>query len=153
MPGETPQPEPCQVDFYLLGEDAPEAGKLACRLALMAWERKQKIFIITPTESDGKQLDDLMWQYPEGRFLPHSMMGGEDSDKVPVHIGTLSDLNPTDVVINLCPEAVPHPERFSRLLEIVPYANNERQASRVKYKTYRNSGISPQTHEMNTHIR
>ena len=153
MSGESTQPEPCQVDFYLLGEAAPEAGKLACRLALMAWERNQSVFIVTPSESAGEQLDGLMWQYPEGRFLPHSRAGDKDSDKVPVHIGTLSDLNPADVVINLCPEAVPQPERFSRLLEIVPHAVNERQASRVKYKTYRNSGITPQTHEMNTPTR
>jgi DNA polymerase-3 subunit chi len=148
MPDETSHSEPCQVDFYLLGQAAPEAGKLACRLALMAWERKQKIFIITASETAGEQLDALMWQYPEGRFLPHTRTGDKDSGKAPVHIGTLSDLNPTDVVINLCPEAVPQPERFSRLLEIVPFANDERQASRVKYKTYRNLGLNPQTHEI-----
>ena len=72
MSGETTQPEPCQVDFYLLSDSAPEAGKLACRLAVMAWERKQNIFIIAATEAAGEQLDALMWQYPEGRFLPHS---------------------------------------------------------------------------------
>ncbi len=70
--------------------------------------------------------------------------------RAPVNIGTLSGLNPTDVVINLCPEAVPQPERFNRVLEIVPYAENERQASRVKYKAYLNQGIKPQTHEIST---
>lgn len=149
MSSETDKPEPCQVDFYLLGASSSGADKLICRLALMAWERKQKIFIITATESSGKQLGELMWQYPEGRFLPHSGVNDQDSGKAPVNIGTLSSLNPTDVVINLCPEAVPQPERFSRVLEIVPYAENERQASRVKYKTYRNLGLQPQTHEIN----
>ena len=149
MSSETTKPEPCQVDFYLLGASSSGADKLACRLALMAWERKQKVFIITATESSGKQLGELMWQYPEGRFLPHSGVNDQDSGKAPVYIGTLSGLNPTDVVIDLCPEAVPQPERFSRVLEIVPYAENERQASRVKYKTYRNQGIKPQTHEIN----
>jgi len=115
----------------------------------MAWERKQKIFIITATESYGKKLGELMWQYPEGRFLPHAGANGNNSGKAPVYIGTLSGLKPTDVVINLCPEAVPQPERFSRVLEIVPYAENERQASRVKYKTYRNLGLEPKTHEIN----
>ena len=149
MSSEATNTESCQVDFYLLGESSPEAGNLACRLALMAWERKQEIFIITATEASGKQLDELMWQYPEGRFLPHAGANDPDSGKSPVNIGTLSSLNPTDVVINLCPEVVPQPERFSRVLEIVPYAENERQASRVKYKTYRNLGLKPQTHEIN----
>jgi DNA polymerase IIIc chi subunit len=107
LSSETTRPEPCQVDFYLLGASSSGADKLACRLALMAWERKQKIFIITASESSGKQLGELMWQYPDGRFLPHTGANEEDSGKAPVNIGTLSGLNPTDVVINLCPEAVP----------------------------------------------
>jgi len=149
LSSETDKPELCQVDFYLLGASSSGADKLACRLALMAWERKQRIFIITANESSGKQLGELMWQYPDGRFLPHTGASEEDSGKAPVNIGTLSGLNPTDVVINLCPEAVPQPERFSRVLEIVPYAESERQASRVKYKTYLNQGIKPQTHNIN----
>ena len=115
----------------------------------MAWERKQKIFIITATEVSAEQLDELMWQYPEGRFLPHARVNDRDSAKAAVNIGTLSDLNPTDVVINLCLEAVPQTERFSRVLEIVPFADGERQASRVKYKTYLNHGLKPRTHEIN----
>ena len=123
---------------------------MACGLALMAWERKQKIFIITATEHAAEQLDEKMWQHPQGRFLPHARAGSQDSARALVNIGTLSALNPADVVINLCPEVVPQPERFSRILEIVPYANDEREASRVKYKTYRNLGITPRTQEINT---
>ncbi len=141
--------EPCQVDFYLLGRSAPEASKLACRLALMAWERKQQIFIITATESAGQQLGELMWQYPQGRFLPHAEAGGIDCTTAPVNIGPLCVLKPADVVINLCHEAVPEPERFSRVLEIVPFADDERDASRVKYKNYRKLGLKPRTHEIN----
>jgi DNA polymerase-3 subunit chi len=139
----------CQVDFYLLGESSPEADYVACRLALMTWERKQKVHVITATKEASEQLDKLMWQYPEGRFLPHAITGDKDSARAPVHIGTLSSLNPTDVVINLCTNAVPDPERFSRILEIVPFAENERQASREKFRTYRNLGITPRTNEIN----
>ena len=114
----------------------------------MAWEQKQKIYVITTTEAAGKHLAEVMWQYPEGRFLPHTAAGEQDACKAPVNIGTLSGLNPTDVVINLCPEAVPQPERFSRILEIVPSASDEREASRAKFKTYRNLGITPRTHEI-----
>jgi DNA polymerase-3 subunit chi len=142
-------PESCQVDFYLLGESSPGAAKLACRLALMALERNQKIFIIAASETSGDELDELMWQYPKGRFIPHARSGAEDSARAPVNIGTLTGLNPADVVINLCSEAVPQPERFARVLEIVPAADNEKEASRVKYRIYRNLGLNPRTHEIN----
>ncbi len=99
-----------------------------------------------------------MWQYPEGRFLPHTMTGlvqtdlpkGANAGKAPINIGTLSSLSPADVVINLCPEAVPQPQRFSRVLEIVPFATDEREASRMKYKSYRNLGLNPRMQEINS---
>lgn len=149
MSGELTHPESCQVDFYLLGQSSPGANKLACRLAMMALERKQRIFVVTTSEASSEQLDELMWQYPDGRFIPHARVEDQDAAKAPVNIGGLSGLNPADVVINLCPEAIPQPERFSRVLEIVPYAIDERDASRVKYKIYRNLGLDPQTHEIN----
>ena len=141
--------EPTQVDFYLLSDTSQQAGKFTCRLAMMAWERQQRIYIIAETDSSVKQLDEQMWQLPEQRFLPHSTAGESNAGKAPVIIGTLPGLKPTDVVINLCNDAVPQPERFKRVLEIVPFADNERQASRVKYKIYRNLGLKPRTHEIN----
>ena len=120
---------------------------MACHLAVMAWERNQTVYIITATDKAGEQLSELMWQYPEGRFLPHAVTGSQDCSHTPVNIGKLSGLNPSDVVINLCEEAVPDPQRFIRILEIVPFAADQRQASSVKYKTYRKLGLKPQTHE------
>jgi len=89
-----------------------------------------------------------MWQHPDQRFLPHTTLDDPNAVKAPVVIGTLCRLKPTDVVINLCPDVVPHTERFRRILEIVPYADNERQTSRAKYKAYRNLGLKPQPHEI-----
>jgi DNA polymerase-3 subunit chi len=150
LSSDTTSAKPCQVDFYLLEESSPQPASVACRLALMAWERQQKVFIITSTETTAEQLDEQMWQQPEGRFLPHTRAGSQDSSKAAVNIGLLSALNLADVVINLCPEAVPQPERFSRILEIVPFVNNEREASRVKYRTYRDLGITPHMQEIST---
>ncbi len=115
---------------------------------MMAWERKQKVYILAATDSEISQLDELLWQHPDRRFLPHSRADTAHRCKAPVTIGTVSHLNPTDVVINLCQQAVPQPERFSRVLEIVPYSETERIASREKYRTYRNNGITPGTHEI-----
>jgi len=94
-------------------------------------------------------LDELMWQNPQGRFLPHTSADDPQAGKAPVNIGAISGLKTTDVVINLCSEAIPQPDRFSRVLEIVPFVPEEREASRVKYKSYRKLGLNPRTHEIN----
>jgi DNA polymerase-3 subunit chi len=153
LSGDSIKNEPCQVDFYLLGQSSPETTKFACDLALMTSERNQKTFVITQTKAESEQLDKLMWHYPAGRFLPHARADDQESGKVPVIIGLLSDLYPIDVVINLCAEAVPQPERFSRILEFVPYADDEKQASRVKFTIYRDQGLKPRTSEASTPSR
>jgi DNA polymerase-3 subunit chi len=137
----------CQVDFYVLTEAAVQPAEMACTLALTMLERDQRVYITTETETAGRQLDELLWQYPEGRFLPHALADSADAGKAMINIGTLSTLNPVDVVINLCPEAIPQPERFSRILEIVPFADENRETSRAKYRTYREDGLTPRTQE------
>jgi len=147
-PAETNQ-DTCQVDFYLLKEAALGAAQFACRLALMAWQQNQKVLVTCASAADMQKLDELMWQQPPGRFLPHCTCIDENAAKTAVNIGGFSDLHPTDVVINLCPDPVPDPARFKRLLEIVPYDASDREASRTKYKTYREQGLKPQTNEIN----
>ncbi len=140
----------CQVDFYVLKESIADPNRVACSLALTMLERNQRVFVITGTETTSQQLDELMWQHPDGRFLPHALADSVDAGKAMVNIGTLSTLKPVDVVINLCPEAIPQPERFSRILEIVPYADEDRKASRVKFRAYLDNGLTPRTQETST---
>ncbi len=132
----------------MLKSTSNNTHEYACQLALMTWERKLRAYVIVATETLVRQLDEQMWQHPDKRFLPHGTSEGPNAGKAPIIIGTLSGLNQTDVVINLCQQAIPHPERFKRVLEIVPFAEAERQASRVKFKTYRNLGLKPQTNEI-----
>jgi len=136
----------CQVDFYVLTRPTQSPGELACMLAMMAWEQGHRVCVRTESQSEARTLDQQMWDVPPGRFLPH----GQGEDKAPVCITARSEDIPKnrDLVINLCTEAVPDAEQFRRLLEIVPADSDQRTASREKFKTYRDRGLSPETHQM-----
>ena len=138
----------CQVDFYELARATQSAEQLACRLAMMAWEQGYRIAVCLGDGDAVRRLDEFMWEEPPGRFLPHA--SGEDDGAAPVQImaGNRSIAAHRDLVINLCPEAVPEPGRFTRLCEIVPFEPAQRTASRVKFRTYRDSGLSPEHHKM-----
>jgi DNA polymerase-3 subunit chi len=138
----------CQVDFYVLASASHSAEKLACRLAMMAWEQGHRVSVRTELESDVRILDELMWDAPPGRFLPHET--GENAAAAPVAIGAQSEEIPDDrdVVINLATAAVPEPSRFKRLLEIVPGDTEQRSASRLKFREYRNLGLDPVSHSI-----
>jgi DNA polymerase-3 subunit chi len=143
-------PTECRVDFYVLAASAPSAGHLACRLCLKAWEEGHLVTVLASGEDEARLLDELMWDFPAGRFLPHEL-GQVDGD-VPVAILSGSELITTtrDVVVNLTSEPVPEPARFRRLLEIVPADKRMREASRIKFRAYRNLGLEPHHHEMQT---
>jgi DNA polymerase-3 subunit chi len=136
----------CQIDFYVLARPDQSAEQLACRLAMMAWEQGHRVLVLTQNENDADSLDQIMWDFPPGRFLPHCR--GQADPESPVSIGTQVPETRFDreVVINLSDTVVAEPRRFRRLLEIVPGAEHERQASRQKFREYRNQGLDPANH-------
>jgi len=140
----------CQVDFYVLAESAPSAGHLACRLCLKAWEEGHLVTVLAPSDDDARQLDQLMWEFPAGRFLPHQR-GPADRD-VPIAILSPRQALPEDrdVIVNLTADPIPQPARFRRLLEIVPADTALRASSRTKYREYQRLGLNPNHHEMQT---
>jgi DNA polymerase-3 subunit chi len=140
--------DPCQVDFYVLADPALSAGRLACSLCLMAWEQGHRVAVLAGDEQGASALDELMWDYPPGRFLPHAF-GAEDA-AAPVSIVLAPDqlAQEHDVIINLAETAVPEPDRFRRLLEIVPADARQRAASRDKFRQYRNQGLSLASHDI-----
>lgn len=141
-------PASCQVDFYILQNATLSASGLACRLALMAWEQGHRVAIMTDDAEQARLLDEMMWEHPPGRFLPHSLGPGDSVS--PVQIGAAGDAigSDRDLIINLTAREFPDPERFSRLLEIVPARDAERTASRNKFKAYRGRGLTPVVHKM-----
>lgn len=141
-------PADCQVDFYVLAESAPSAGHLACRLCLKAWEEGHRVTVLTSSDEEARLLDELMWEFPAGRFIPHER--GPAVAEAAIAICTGSEPLPAgrDVIVNLSAEAIPDPGRFRRLLEIVPADNSLREASRTKFREYRRLGLQPQHHQI-----
>jgi len=141
--------DPCQIDFYVLADRTVSAELLVCRLALMAWEHGHRTAVVVEDEAQARYWDSLMWEIPEGRFLPHKQM--RHAGAAPVTIGTLAEVqdDTSDVIINLTGKAVPSPERFRRLLELVPSDDKQRKASRDKFRAYRQLGLKPESHEIN----
>lgn len=144
---------PCQVDFYVLQDPRKSVEQLACQLAMMAWEQGMRSMVLVADQQQAGQLDELMWSVPNGRFLPHEPCGDNnlETKAAPVTIGNLGDLDraAVDVVINLDTQAIPAPQRFRRLLELVPARDSDRQASRIKFRAYRDVGLEPVSHNMN----
>lgn len=139
-----------RVDFYIL-PDAEAKGRqlLACRLAEKAVGLGHQVYIHTASQAQAASLDNLLWTFRAGSFVPHGLYPGDTDEGLPVLIG--HDAEPqgkTDVLINLAPEVPLFFSRFSRVTEVVNADEEQRRLGRERFRFYRERGYPLQSHDL-----
>ena len=138
-----------RVDFYILAQADERARQtLACKLAEKAWRLDNSVYIHARSRADAEHLDELLWTFRDGSFVPHGVVGrDDDTGDSPIMIGCDdATLDNRDLLINLCDDIPPCVEGFPRVAELVTSDENCRSLSRKRYAVYRDQG-----HELNTH--
>ena len=137
-----------QVDFYVLDRvDGHARNTLACKLAEKAWRLQNTIHIHTMTRTDAERIDDLLWTFRDGSFVPHQL--AERGHDAPVTIGYgAGAVEPRDLLITLCDEIPPFAGSFPRIAELVTADENCRTKSRQRYASYREQGHNLETHNI-----
>lgn len=144
-----------RVDFYILPDaDPAQRPLLACRLAEKACGQGLKVYVHTATEGEALHLDELLWTFRDGSFLPHAIAKGTDpasaeSESVPVLVG--HDHEPSthmDVLINLDMEVPRFFGRFERVAELVDQRPEQLARSRERYRFYRERGYELNSHQL-----
>ena len=121
----------------------------ACKLVDKAYQLKHTIYIHTANQPQAQQLDDLLWTFNQGSFLPHSLNSAEHSAAEPIVIGYPQQATTFhDVLINLNEEVPAFFSQFERVAEIVCGDDNMRNQARQRYKFYRDRGYSLNTHNI-----
>jgi len=140
-----------RVDFYVLqAAGEPARQQFACRLAEKAYKLKNTVHICTTDRAAAEQMDDLLWTFRDGSFVPHELIGRDaDSVRSPVTIADVSvaSVGP-DLLINLGPAAAENCDSFPRVAEIVTSDDHGLQESRKRYAHYRELGHSLETHKL-----
>jgi DNA polymerase-3 subunit chi len=143
--------EMARVDFYLLAAAGESSRRLfACRLAEKAYRLRHTVHIQAADRQHAQQLDELLWTFRDGSFVPHEVIGAQtDPGTAPVTIGVGTDeVRPGDLLINLTDEVPQRLDAFPRIAEIVTSDEDCRQKSRKRFADYRQQGHSLQTHEL-----
>ncbi len=141
-----------QIDFYLLGSSGQNSKEgVACRLTEKAFRAGHQVCLLTESENHSHKLDQLLWTFKAGSFIPHEISenGSNDHPELPVII-THQDPpdNLHDVLISLNPETPSCFSRFNRLAEVVEDSDNSKQQARERYRYYRDRGYPLNTHEL-----
>ena len=139
-----------QVDFYVLEDTSVKAGSLfACRLTEKVVKQGHRVFINTASTQQLKQLDDLLWSFRAGSFLPHTIYDGTVDQAAPVLLGHGSEPEePGDVLVNLANDIPGFFSRFNRVAELVAGDKQQRAAARKRFSFYRDRGYTLKTHKL-----
>jgi DNA polymerase III subunit chi len=141
---------PTRVDFYVSAEAGePARFRLACRVAEKAYLAKQTVVVWTDDPAALPRIDELLWTFGDGTFVPHDVLreGSECEAPVALTAGT-PPANHTDVLINLGGVVPPFFEKFGRVAELLDARPDVRAAGRDRFKTYRGKSIEPTTHNV-----
>ena len=128
-----------QVDFYILQDvEIDAAHRFACRLIAKAITSALPVLVLAPDKPRAEQFDELLWNYPDQRFLPHGLIDSDAANGAPITIAWDDPKRYGGVLVNLSEEVPGFFARFDRLVEIVVEAN--RSDGRSRYEHYRHLG-------------
>lgn len=137
-----------RIDFYILEQPHSEARmRFACRLAEKAWQQGNQVYIHTESAEQSRRLDELLWTFRAGSFIPHSQDSDSSADSVAVHIGHTGEPQHHDqVLINLAAEVPLFFSRFERVAELIDQDEEVRQQGRERFRFYRDRGYPLENH-------
>ncbi len=139
-----------RVDFYILKATAPDSRlQFACRLTEKAYGLENKVYAHTANPRDAKRMDELLWTFRQGSFIPHQLLTETSERRAPVSVGTGNQHEPDgDLLINLDDAPPGFANGFDRVAEIIAGDEVSLQAGRERFKYYREMGLSPETHQI-----
>ena len=139
-----------RVDFYILNQAGQHSRQtFACRLAEKVYKLDQTVHIHTRSTDDADRLDELLWTFRDGSFVPHERLTAATEHTSPVTIGCEGEsVEPRDVLINLCDEVPAFAESFPRVAELVTSDDDSKQTGRRRFAAYRDQGHKLETHKV-----
>lgn len=138
-----------RVDFYLLPQQqVDQTERWVCKLVEKAYKQGNKVCVQTQDGPQSQRLQNLLWTFRQGSFIPHCDPDNPQAVQTPVHIGPDMQNSPYDqVLINLSDR--PGDLRFQRIAEVVGNDEQHRASARRNFRYYREQGLEPTHHQIN----
>lgn len=137
-----------EVDFYVLqAQPASERLDFACRLVDKAFKRGHQIYLHTEGETAAAALSQQLWNFRASSFLPHSLLGDDDSCSISIGWGE-DPGEQHDLMINLALSVPAFVGRFQRVVEVVVQEPAIRDPLRESWKRYKHYGYPIKKHNL-----
>lgn len=103
-----------------------------------------RVLLVVGSEAQAEHLNQLLWSYDPGSFLPHGMATGDKPQKQPILVSTTFDaFNKANVLMVTHGVIPPQSEVFERILDMFDGRDAEAvNLARNRWKNYKEFGLS-----------
>jgi DNA polymerase III subunit chi len=140
-----------EISFYVLPtESSQERNLFACKLIEKVYRSGAFAYVLTDSPEQSQQLDDLLWTFRAGSFVPHQVYIGElpTVDNVVLVGSTNPPKNWQKTLINLSTKCPADFQQAERILEILDNSEETKVWGRNRYRQYQQAGIEITTHKI-----
>lgn len=138
-----------RVDFYIIKTPSTSLLSIVYKLVAKAYASKQRLYIHAESLEQAKQLDEFLWTWREGDFIPHQLWDNQPSPHCPIYIGADDSITiQSDILLNLHATIPSFHTGFNRIIEVVADIEPQRSESRKKYVFYREQNYQLHTHAL-----
>jgi len=133
-----------RVEFVKLPR--PEKALLLCELAQEFYQQGRKVLVLVQDNNQGLTLDNFMWVWNKGSFVPHAHDNGAvDCHDEPVVIAsTEKNCNGAQVLILGAACSTDFMRHFEHVVDFAEVHDDaSREASRTRFAHYKESGLGP----------
>ncbi len=132
-----------RVEFIKLNR--PERARILCDLAEEFYLAGQRVLVMVQDDNQGLTLDQFMWTWRQGAFVPHVYQSGsvECHDEPVVIVAAEDNPNGADVLLMGVPCSVDFIRHFRQVIDFAETFDDARLAeSRERFRSYRDHGFA-----------
>lgn len=134
-----------RVTFHILPREN-QRDRYACRMIEQSYLKGDHIFVRTASAQHARALDDLLWTFRGGSFVPHEIHDPTQAPQSSILIGENDCSNGKfSTLINLTNATPDCDDSILNILEIVDGDADSKAQARERYRVYRDRGYSLQT--------
>jgi len=140
-----------QATFYVLQSDSQqERFAFACKLIEKAYRSGQFGYVLTDSTAQSQLIDNLLWTFRAGSFIPHQQYSGELPALENVfQIGSMAVPESWQtLVINLSHQIPQNFPQAKRILEILDNSEATKEPGRQRWAQYKQAGFDVTKHDL-----
>ncbi len=141
-----------RVDFAFNASSRVDQAALS---TLRHVARGARVFVYCDDPPRLKQFSERLWALDETSFVPHERLQAQASDGLSIYLVDQANwpllaarVNQDDWMLNLDDQCPPEATLFSRVLEVVSQAPDDKELARARWRQYQAIGLTLQGHQL-----